>query len=70
VGPGLADGVVVVGFVVVVVVVVVVVGLLILIVGPPLPPQATVNETMAILVAIAKKADRRMFRSFTSRPHS
>jgi heme A synthase len=67
VGPGPTDGVVVV---VVVVVVLAVLGLLILMVGPPLPPQASVNETMAMLVAIAKKADRRMFRSFTSRPRS
>jgi hypothetical protein len=61
VGPGLTDGVVAV-----VVVVVVVVGLLILMVGPPLPPQATVNDTMAMLAAMPRKADRRMFRSFTS----
>ena len=64
-GPGLTDGVVVVA--VVVVVVLVVVGLLILIVGPPLPPQATVKDTMAMLIARVRKADRRMFRSFTSR---
>jgi hypothetical protein len=53
---------------VVVVVEVVVVGRLILIVGPPLLPQATVNDTMAMLVATARETDRRMVRSLTSRP--
>jgi hypothetical protein len=66
VGPGPAGGVMVV-VVIVVVVVVVVAGLLILMVGPPLL-QATANGTMARLVAMARKADRRMFRWFTSRP--
>jgi hypothetical protein len=61
VGPGPTDGVVVV-----VVVVVVVGGLLILMVGPPLPPHATVKDTMAMLVARVRTGDRRMFRSFTS----
>jgi hypothetical protein len=64
VGSGLTDGVV---LAVVVTVVVAVAGLLILMVGPPLPPQATVKDTMAMLVAKVRKADRRMFRSFTSR---
>jgi hypothetical protein len=66
VGPGLTDGVLVV--VLVVVVEVVVFGRLIVMVGPPLLPQATVNDTMAMLVATAREADRRMFRSLTSRP--
>jgi hypothetical protein len=53
---------------VVVVVEVVVFGRLIVMVGPPLLPQATVNDTTATLVATAMDADRRMFRSLTSRP--
>lgn len=65
-GPGPTRGVVVGAWVVVVVVVVVVVGLLILMVGPPLPAQATVNGKTVMLVAMARKAARRMIRSFTS----
>jgi hypothetical protein len=64
VGPGLTDRVVVV------VVVVAVFGLLIVMVGPPLPPQATPNDTMAMLEAMARNPDRWMFRSVTSRPRS
>jgi hypothetical protein len=70
VGPEPTGGAVVVAAVVVVVVVVVVAGLLILMVGPPLPVQATVNDKTAMLVAMAKKAARRMIRSFTSHPPS
>jgi hypothetical protein len=56
--------------VVVVVVEVVVVGRLILMVGPPLLPQASVNDTMAMLVVTAKEADRQMFRTLMSPPVS
>jgi hypothetical protein len=64
VGPALTRGEV--GVARVVVVVVVVVGLLILIVGPFLPVQATVNGKTVTLVAMTRKAARRMIRSFTS----